>query len=110
VGTLKTGAGVLDDAGIDYTFDYGLDPSFPNLSNVFCTPFFASAYIPGPKDTEQLNFSGTYCEPPVNRLVGGYVLVYSSKGYNGFGTVSGTPNNLNFAGFVCGQECPVCCE
>ena len=59
-----------------------------------CRPFFASAFINGDDDDEQLDFNGTFCDPlktknPTDTIVGGYGIISSTHGHQGFGTVDG---------------------
>lgn len=86
--------GKSKDGTIDITLDGGSDfvgtGGFGN-----CRPLFASAFINGDEDTEQLDFTGTFCSPPKASssefsLNGGFGIVASTGGHQGFGTVEGT--------------------
>ena len=82
--------------GIDITVDSGVDRVGSIAGG--CRPIFASLFVVGSKDTQQLDFNGSYCTPLANpnspgaasRIMGGFGIESSSVGYTGFGTVSGS--------------------
>ena len=82
--------------GIDITVDSGSDRV--GSADGDCTPIFASLFVVGSKDTEQLDFNGSYCTPLANPnaagaqspIKGGFGIESSTVGYTGFGTVSGS--------------------
>jgi hypothetical protein len=82
--------------GIDITVDHGTDRV--GSVNGSCEPIFASLFVVGSKDTEQLDFNGSYCSPLTNPnaataqspIKGGFGIESSTVGYTGFGTVSGS--------------------
>jgi hypothetical protein len=81
-------------AEMDFTFDIGAE--LPNAIGG-CTPFFATATIPGPKDSEQVNFAGVQCDlkPGRSLFQGGYGIASSSKSYSGWGTLNGAYDQNN---------------
>jgi hypothetical protein len=92
---------------IDITFDGGSD--FVGTGPGLCQPFFASAFLPGDKDNQQLDFTGTECSPlkansGQDPLSGGFGIASSDNGHTGFGTLTGTINentgaiSLKFSG------------
>ncbi len=82
--------------GIDITVDSGSDRV--GSVNGGCTPIFGSLFVVGSKDTQQLDFNGSYCTPLANPnapgaqslIKGGFGIESSTVGYTGFGTVSGS--------------------
>ena len=82
-------------AEIDFTFSGGSD--FVGSGPGSCQPFFASAFLTGGKDDEQLDMTGALCasnnsSKPKWTIVGGFGIESSSGGHEGFGTLSGTLN------------------
>jgi hypothetical protein len=63
-----------------------------------CRPIFGSLFVVGSKDTQQLDFNGSYCTPLSNPnatgaqspIKGGFGIESSTVGYTGFGSVSGS--------------------
>jgi hypothetical protein len=93
---------------IDITLDGGSDfvgtGGFGN-----CRPFFASLFVSGGTDDEQLDVTGATCSPlstksSADPILGGYGIESSSSGHQGFGKVTGTIDentgaiNLKFSG------------
>jgi hypothetical protein len=82
--------------GIDITVDSGTDSV--GSVNGRCEPIFASLFVVGSKDTQELDFNGSYCSPLGNPnaanaqspIKGGFGIESSTVGYTGFGTVSGS--------------------
>jgi hypothetical protein len=82
--------------GIDITVDSGTDSV--GSVNGRCEPIFASLFVVGSKDTQELDFNGSYCTPLGNPnaanaqspIKGGFGIESSTVGYTGFGTVSGS--------------------
>ena len=82
--------------GIDITVDNGVDRVGSIAGG--CTPIFASLFVVGSKDTQQLDFNGSYCTPLANPnasnasepIKGGFGIESSLVGYTGFVTVSGS--------------------
>jgi len=82
--------------GIDITVDHGADRV--GSINGSCEPIFASLFVVGSKDTQELDFNGSYCSPLANPnastaqspIKGGFGIESSTVGYTGFGTVSGS--------------------
>jgi hypothetical protein len=95
---------------VDITVDAGVD--FVGSSDGRCAPIFATAFVVGSKDTQQLDFNGSYCTPlsKVNSknakspILGGFGIQSSTLGYSGYGTVTGSVGfnngsiNLTFKG------------
>ena len=81
---------------IDITVDAGSD--FVGSADGLCAPIFASAFIVGSKDTQQIDFNGSYCTPLANvnssnaksPILGGFGIESSTTGYTGYGTVTGS--------------------
>jgi hypothetical protein len=87
--------GKVTMAEMDFTFSGGSD--FVGSGPGSCQPFFASAFLTGAKDVEQLDMTGALCESnnsskPKWSIVGGFGIASSSSGHEGFGTLSGTLN------------------
>jgi hypothetical protein len=80
---------------IDITVDAG--NSVGSMEGA-CSPIFASAFIVGSKDTQEIDFNGTYCTPLKNvnshransPILGGYGIESSTAGFTGHGTVAGS--------------------
>jgi hypothetical protein len=81
---------------IDITVDGGA--GFVGSANGRCAPIFASAFIVGSKDTQEIDFNGSYCTPLANPgsasakspIMGGFGIESSTAGYTGYGTVTGS--------------------
>jgi methionine-rich copper-binding protein CopC len=96
-------------AEIDFTFLGGNEFLGGLGSPGFCQPFFASAFIQGTKDNEQIDMVGTLCvsnssQQPKAPMTGGFGIATSSGGHKGYGSFKGSLNentgklNLNFTG------------
>ena len=88
-------------AEIDITFDLG-GPAVGWSPNAQCSPIYASAFLQGNRDIEQLDFSGSMClvssdfTPHTGPVVGTWGLTDKSGIKVGFGKVIGTLNFFNF--------------
>jgi hypothetical protein len=89
-------------AEIDITFDQGV-PAIGWSPNVQCWPIYASAWLPGNRDSERLDISGSMCAietsftPQTAPVAGTWGLTDDLSGIHvGFGKVTGTLNLFNF--------------
>jgi hypothetical protein len=81
---------------IDITVDAGAD--FVGSVDGRCAPIFATAFIVGTRDTQQIDFNGSYCTPLANvsspkaksPILGGFGIESSTAAYTGYGTVTGS--------------------
>jgi len=95
------GRTVKDGAEIDITFDLG-GPAVGWSPNAQCSPIYASAFMPGNRDSERLDFTGSMClldsnfKPRAAPLGGTWGLTDLSGIKVGFGKVTGKLNFYNF--------------
>jgi len=101
--------GKATSAEIDFTFLGGNEFLGGQGSPGSCQPFFASAFIQGTKDNEQIDMAGTICisnssNQPKAPINGAFGIANSSGGHQGYGSFKGSLNentgklNLNFNG------------
>ena len=92
---------VKGGAEIDITFDQG-GPAVGWSPNAQCSPIYASAFLPGNRDSERLDISGSMCmvdsgfTPHTGPVAGTWGLTDLSGIHVGFGKVTGTLNLYNF--------------
>jgi hypothetical protein len=90
-----------DAAEIDITFDHG-GPAVGWPPNAQCSPIYATAFIPGNRDSERIDFTGSMCMLDSNfkshaaPIAGTWGLTDLSGIRVGFGKVTGTLNLFNF--------------
>jgi hypothetical protein len=88
-------------AEIDITFDLG-GPAVGWSPNAQCSPIYASAFLPGNRDSERIDFTGSLCMLDSNFAVhaapiaGTWGLTDLSGIRVGFGKLTGTINLYNF--------------
>jgi hypothetical protein len=66
-----------------------LDIIVTDDSSAMCQDFNAAMFIIGPKDLEEVDFSGTACDD-LDSYSGNYTIATSQAGHSGSGTFSGT--------------------